>query len=149
MFEVHFGFMCLHVCMWMIFRVACVFLPLSRWLSICSRMETKLMNSGDESSIVSKQEWSSRVFTENLNTNKKRFDQLLDALMWAINADFLHWHQSISLSDPRMNYVTIRLSGMLILLHTYTCLGLLIRIRTNKQRRRIFSFLSSIKLPEK
>lgn len=33
-------------------------------------METKLTNSGDESSIVSKQERSSRVFTENLNTEK-------------------------------------------------------------------------------
>lgn len=31
-------------------------------------METKLMNSVDESSIVSKQERSSRVFTENLHT---------------------------------------------------------------------------------
>lgn len=46
------------------------FLPLSRWLRMCSRMDTKLTNSGDESSIVSKQERSSRVFTENLNTKE-------------------------------------------------------------------------------
>lgn len=31
-------------------------------------METKLVNSGDESSIVSKQERSINVFTENLHT---------------------------------------------------------------------------------
>lgn len=46
-------------------------LPLSRWLRMCSRMETKLTNSGDESSMVSKQEWSSRVFTENLNIKSR------------------------------------------------------------------------------
>ena len=42
------------------------FLPLSRWLSICSSIETKLMNSGEESSMVSKQDRSMSVFTENL-----------------------------------------------------------------------------------
>lgn len=57
----------LHVCVRM--RIG-LFLPLSRWLRMCSRMETKLTNSGDESSIVSKQERSSRVFTENLNMEK-------------------------------------------------------------------------------
>lgn len=41
-------------------------LPFSRWLRICSRTAAKLLNSGDESSIVSKQDRSIRVFTENL-----------------------------------------------------------------------------------
>lgn len=41
-------------------------LPFSRWLRICSRTAAKLLNSGEESSIVSKQDRSIRVFTENL-----------------------------------------------------------------------------------
>lgn len=41
-------------------------IPFSRWLRICSRMAAKLLNSGEVSSIVSKQERSIRVLTENL-----------------------------------------------------------------------------------
>lgn len=41
-------------------------LPFSRWLRICSKIAAKLLNSGEESSIVSKQDRSIRVFTENL-----------------------------------------------------------------------------------
>lgn len=42
------------------------FLPLKRWLRMCSRIAAKLMNSSDESSMGSAVYFSSSVFTENL-----------------------------------------------------------------------------------
>lgn len=45
-------------------------------MRICSKMDAKLTNSGEESSTVSVQERSSRVFTENL---KREDDQVSNA----------------------------------------------------------------------
>lgn len=48
------------------------FSPLSLWMRMCSRMDAKLTNSGEESSTVSVQERSSRVFTEYLRREDDR-----------------------------------------------------------------------------
>ena len=58
-------------------------LPFSWWLRICSKMAAKFLNSGEESSIVSKQDRSIRVFTENLWGKK--------LLLLLSKCDFIHW----------------------------------------------------------
>lgn len=57
---------------WMRFALLAlfIFLPLSLWLRMCSRMDAKFTNSDEESSTVSVQDRSSRVLTENLKTSE-------------------------------------------------------------------------------
>lgn len=52
------------------------FLPLKRWLRMCSRIAAKLMNSSDESSMGSAVYFSSSVFTENLPCKHKQHNVL-------------------------------------------------------------------------
>lgn len=73
--------------------------PLSLWMRMCSRMDAKLTNSGEESSTVSVQERSSRVFTEYL---RREDDRVSNAPLpvWFLNEWRPCWNHCCYQSNP-------------------------------------------------